>query len=72
MQYFKRLIAPLIALVAVVTGISLVHSNYDVLAKGSEADVAYFTKHVPEAGVVLVEPNYGEFYHPDPDITGDS
>ncbi len=72
MPYLKRLIAPLVALVAVITGLSLVHSNYDTLAKGSEADVAYFTKHLPEAGVVLVEPNYGEFYHPDPTIQGDS
>ncbi|MEM9807877.1 MAG: hypothetical protein AAF959_21635 [Cyanobacteria bacterium P01_D01_bin.56] len=69
---FKTITAPLIAFLVVIVGLTFVGSNYDSLAKPSEADQAYFFKSVPEANMVLVEPNYGEFYHPDPQIQGDS
>lgn len=68
----KRFAAPLIALLVVVTGLTFVGTNYDLLAKPSETNQAYFLKSVPEVKMVLVEPNYGEFYHPDPNIQGDS
>ena len=68
----KRFFAPVIALVIVVSGLTFLSANYDALAKPSEGDQAYFIKHVPEASLVVVEPNYGEFYHPDPSIKGDS
>ena len=68
----KQLIAPVIALFVVLTGMTSIAVNYDGLAKSSEADQAYFIKHVSDANVVVVEPNYGEFYNPDPNVQGDS
>lgn len=68
----KGLIAPAIALFALITGLTFVATNYEMLAKPSEANRPYFIKHVPEVSMVLVEPNYGEFYHPNPEIQGDS
>ncbi len=68
----KRFTAPIVAFLLVITGLTFVGSNYDMLAKPSEADQTYFLKSVPEANMVVVEPNYGKFYHPDPSIQGDS
>ncbi|MEM9976697.1 MAG: hypothetical protein AAF282_18785 [Cyanobacteria bacterium P01_A01_bin.15] len=68
----KRFIAPIFALVVVVTGLTLMGTGYSSLAQPSETDQAYFIKHVPDANVVVVEPNYGEFFHPDPAVQGDA
>ena len=68
----KRFVAPAVALLIVVAGLSFLSVNREALVKPSEAELAYFIKHVPEANMVVVEPNYGEFYHPSPDIKGDS
>ncbi|MEO1507646.1 MAG: hypothetical protein AAFU84_08375 [Cyanobacteria bacterium J06633_23] len=68
----KSLIAPVVALLVVVSGLGFLGTNYEFLAKESEAEQVYFLKHVPEANMVVVEPNYGRFYHPNPDIQGDS
>ncbi len=63
---------PVIALFVVVTGLTFMATNYEVLTKPSEANQPYFIKHVPEVSMVLIEPNYGEFYHPNPAVQGDS
>ncbi|MEM6251620.1 MAG: hypothetical protein AAF821_01750 [Cyanobacteria bacterium P01_D01_bin.156] len=68
----KRFTAPLIVLLVVVAGLTFVGVNYELLAKPSEADQGYFLKSVPDVKMVLVEPNYGEFYHPNPNVQGDS
>ena len=68
----KSFIAPVVALLVVVGGLTFLGANYELLAKESEADQTYFLKPVPEAHMVVVEPNYGKFYHPDPEIQGDS
>lgn len=68
----KRFIAPIVALLIVVTGLTFVDNNYEMLAAPNEADQVYFLKHIPEKKMVVVEPNYGDFYHPDPSIEGDS
>ena len=68
----KPFIAPLIALLIVVGGLTFVDSNYEMLAKPSEAEQVYFLKHIPEKNMVVVEPNYGDFYHPHSSIQGDS
>ena len=68
----KRFTAPIVAFFVVIAGITFLGTNYDLLAKPSEADQAYFLKPVPEANMVVVEPNYGQFYHPDPSVEGDS
>ena len=67
----KRFIAPVIALLVVVTGLTFIGTNYNALAKPSETDQAYFMKHLPEVSMVLVEPNYGTFFNPDPCVQGD-
>ena len=72
LSMIKSLIAPVVALLVVVGGLGFLGTNYEVLAKESEADQVYFLKPVPEASMVVVEPNYGKFYHPNPEIQGDS
>ena len=68
----KQITAPILALMVVVIGIAFVDNNYEMLAKPSEADQVYFLKHIPEKNMVVVEPNYGNFYHPEPSMQGDS
>lgn len=64
--------APVVALFVVIAGLTFVATNQDALAKPSEANESYFIKHIPDVSMVLVEPNYGEFYHPNPEIQGDA
>lgn len=68
----KGLIAPVVSLLIVIVGLTFMTTNYEVLTNASETNQSYFIKHVPEVSMVLVEPNYGEFYHPNPEIQGDS
>ncbi|NEQ54605.1 MAG: hypothetical protein F6K11_31485 [Leptolyngbya sp. SIO3F4] len=68
----RRFAAPVMALLVVIVGIAFLGNNSELFSKPNEASQAYFIKDVPEASMVLVEPNYGEFYHPDPRIQGDS
>lgn len=68
----KQFTAPILALVVVILSITFVGNNYEMLAKPSEVDQVYFLKHIPEKNMVVVEPNYGDFYHPEPSIQGDS
>ncbi len=68
----KRFIAPIVVLVVVLTVMTVIGLNSEVLAQTSEADQDYFLKPVPRANVVVVEPNYGRFYNPSPEIKGDA
>ncbi len=68
----KRFIAPIVVLVVVLTVMTIIGLNSEVLAQTSEADQDYFLKPVPRANVVVVEPNYGRFYNPSPEIKGDA
>ena len=69
---FKRLIAPIFVSAVVLTVSTLIGLNYDALAQSSEADQDYFIKPIPTSNLVIVEPNYGRFYNPNPEIEGDS
>ena len=51
---------------------TIIGLNSEVLAQMSEANQDYFIKPIPRANVVVVEPNYGRFYHPNPKIKGDT
>ena len=68
----KRFIAPIVALVVVLTAMTVIGLNSEALAQTSEADQDYFLKSIPRANVVVVEPNYGRFYNPNPEIKGDA
>ncbi len=68
----KRFIAPILTLVVILTVTLITSLNSEALAQTSEADQDYFLKPVPRANVVVVEPNYGRFYNPNPEIKGDA
>ena len=68
----RRFIAPILTLVVILTVTLIIGLNSEVLAQTSEADQDYFLKPVPRANVVVVEPNYGRFYNPSPEIKGDA
>ena len=68
----RRFIAPILTLVVILTVTLITSLNSEALAQTSEADQDYFLKPVPRANVVVVEPNYGRFYNPSPEIKGDA
>ena len=68
----KGFIAPAVALLVVLTGLTFMGTNYELLPQSREAGQPYFVKHVPDANMVVVEPNYGEFYNPDQAVDGDA
>ena len=68
---FKRLFAPLLVLTLAVSIFSWVNLNSDQLATTGEADQNYFIKPIPRQNLVVVEPNYGRFFHPDSAVQAD-
>ena len=68
----KRFLAPFLVLSVVLTVITTIGLNSEVLASTSEADQDYFVKPIPTANLVVIEPNYGRFYNPNPEIKGDA
>lgn len=68
----KRFLAPFLLLSLVLTVITVFGLNAEVLAQTSEANQDYFIKPLPTNKIVVVEPNYGRFYNPNPEIKGDA
>lgn len=68
----KRFLAPFLVLSLVVTVITVLGLNTEVLAQTSEANQDYFIKPIPTNKLVVIEPNYGRFYNPNPEIKGDA
>ena len=68
----KRFLAPLLVLSLVVTVITIIGLNSEILAQTSEANQDYFIKPIPTDKLVVIEPNYGRFYNPNPEIKGDA
>ena len=68
----KRFLAPFLVLSLVFTVITIIGLNSEVLANTSEANQDYFIKPISSADLVVVEPNYGRFYNPNPQIKGDA
>ncbi len=68
----KRFIAPIVTLAVVITGITIIGFNYDLVTQTNESNQDYFLKFIPKSNLVVVEPNYGRFYNPNPEIEGDS
>ena len=69
---FRKIIAPIFALTLALTFLTSIGLNYDTLSENYEADQDYFIKSIPSSNLVVVEPNYGRFYHPSQEIEGDS
>ena len=67
----KRLFAPLLVLTLAISVLSWVNFNSDQLVAASEADQDYFIKPIPRQNLVVVEPNYGRFFHPNPAVEAD-
>ena len=68
----KKFLAPFLALSAVLTIVTVIGLNSEVLAQTSEANQDYFIKPIPTEKLVVIEPNYGRFYHPNPEVKGDA
>lgn len=68
----KRLIAPILAIAIALTSLTAIGLNLKGLAQSNLEDKDYFIKLHPKANIAIVEPNYGYFYHPDPEVHGDS
>ena len=69
---FKKFLAPILLLSVVLTVITLIGLNPELLAQTSEANQDYFIKPIPTEKLVIIEPNYGQFYNPNPEIKGDA
>ena len=69
---FRKIIAPIFALTLALTFLTSIGLNYDRLSQNYEAAQDYFIKSIPSSNLVVVEPNYGRFYHPSKEIEGDS
>lgn len=67
----KKIIAPAIALAFAITTISILGFNLQGLAQSHIEDQDYFIKVDRQANVAIVEPNYGYYFHPDPEVKGD-
>lgn len=68
----KKFLAPFLVLSIAVTIITVIGLNSEKLAQTSEVNQDYFIKPILRANLVVIEPNYGHFYNPNPKIEGDS
>lgn len=68
----KRFLPSFFVLSLVLTIITIVGFNSEAIANTSEANQDYFIKPISRTNLVVVEPNYGRFYHPNPKIKGDA
>lgn len=69
---FSRLAAPICVMALLLTVWTTIGFNYDALAQSSEAGQDYFIKPILSSNAIVVEPNYGHFYNPNPEIEGDA
>ncbi|MDJ0657992.1 MAG: hypothetical protein QNJ42_00720 [Crocosphaera sp.] len=67
----KKIVAPAIALAFAITTLTVLGLNLTSLAQSNIEDQDYFIKVDRQANVAIVEPNYGYYFHPDPEIEGD-
>ena len=68
----RKIIAPTLVLTFAITTLTILGINLANLAQANIEDQDYFIKFNPQSNVAIVEPNYGYFFHPDPEIQGDS
>ncbi|MGK7884030.1 MAG: hypothetical protein AB4057_05305 [Crocosphaera sp.] len=67
----KKVIAPILVLAFAITNLTILGLNLKNLAQSRIEDQDYFVKVDRQANIAIVEPNYGYFFHPDPEIKGD-
>ncbi len=67
----KKIIGPAIALAFAITTLTVLGLNLKSLAQSHIEDQDYFIKLNRQANVAIVEPNYGYYFHPDPEVEGD-
>ncbi|MEL4896260.1 hypothetical protein [Crocosphaera sp. Alani8] len=67
----RKIIAPALVLAFAITNITILGLNLSNLAQSRIEDQDYFIKIDPQANIAIVEPNYGYYFHPDPEVEGD-
>ena len=68
---FRKFIAPIAIATAILMQITISNLSANDLTQQSESDRDYFIKPIPQSKVVVVEPNYGRFFNPDPTVEKD-
>ena len=67
----KKVIAPILVLAFAITNLTILGLNLRNLAQSCIEEQDYFVKVDRQANIAIVEPNYGYFFHPDPEVKGD-
>ncbi len=67
----RKFIAPIAIATAILMQITIFSLSANDLTQQSEKERDYFIKPIPQSNVVVVEPNYGRFFNPDPAIEKD-
>lgn len=68
---FRKFIAPIAIATAILMQITISSLSANDLTQQSEKEQDYFIKPILQSKVVVVEPNYGRFFNPDPTIEKD-
>lgn len=68
---FRKFIAPIAVATAILMQITISNLSAHDLTQQSESDRDYFIKPILQSKVVVVEPNYGRFFNPDPTVEKD-
>lgn len=67
----RKFIAPIAILATILIQVTIYNLNANDISQHSEVGQDYFIKPIPQSSVVVVEPNYGRFFNPDPTIEKD-
>ncbi|MDJ0568518.1 MAG: hypothetical protein QNJ53_05680 [Pleurocapsa sp. MO_192.B19] len=68
----KRFVAPIVILTVMLMQITISSVSANDSTQLNEGDRNYFIKPIPQSNVVVVEPNYRSYFHPDKTIQGDA
>ncbi len=68
---FKKFIPAIALATAFLMQITIFSVSANDLTPQSESEFDYFIKPIPQSNVVVVEPNYGQFFNPDKTIEKD-
>ena len=68
---FKKFIPAIALATAIFMQITIFSVSANDLTPQSESEFDYFIKPIPQSNLVVVEPNYGQFFNPDKTIEKD-
>ncbi len=68
---FKKFIPAIALATAIFMQITIFSVSANDLTPQSESEFDYFIKPIPQSNLVVVEPNYGQFFNPDQTIEKD-